>query len=271
MTARTDWKAILVHAAAIVRSYATGVTLRQLFYRLVSVQLIANNVTSYKQLSSRTAAARRRGEFPDLIDRGRTIHQHAHWTSPADAIDSLAAQYRLDRTAGQDTSIYIGVEKAGLVMQLDSWFGQLGIPILALGGYSSQTYVDEVVQHVNDRPAVLLYAGDFDPSGEDIDRDFVDRTGCWDKFVRVALNAEQVTEHDLPPAMGKATDSRAGAFTARHGRLVQVELDALPPDVLQRLYADALAEFWDTSKFDAVLVQERADVACLREVARGVS
>jgi hypothetical protein len=169
-------------------------------------------------------------------------------------------------------SVYIGVEKAGLVMQLESWFGDLGIPILALGGYSSQTYVDEVRADVLavDRKAVLLYAGDFDPSGEDIDRDFVDRSDCWDDVVRVALTADQVDAYRLPPAMGKVTDSRAGAFVERHGRLVQVELDALPPDVLEQLYRDAIGDYWDTSAYDAVLAQERVDVAQLTEAARGL-
>jgi len=177
------------------------------------------------------------------------------------------SQYRRDRTAGQDASVYIGVEKAGLVMQLESWFGELGIPILALGGYSSQTYVDEVVRDVEDqdRAAVLLYAGDFDPSGEDIDRDFTARTGCFDTVVRVALNAAQVEEYNLPPAMGKSTDSRASRFVERHGTLVQVELDALPPDVLEALYRDAIEGFWDESAYEAVIDVESSERARLAE------
>src|SRR5215207_143693 len=44
---------------------------------------------------------------------------------------------------------------------------------------------------------------------------------------RIALTSEQVEEHDLPPQPGKTTDARSAAFALRHGRLVQVELDAL--------------------------------------------
>lgn len=265
MAERIDWPTVLTEAAEIVYGYSTGVTLRQLFYRLVAVHRLPNTQSAYKGLSRRTAEARRAGTFPDLIDRGRQIHRVASWSSPEAALAALVAQYRRDRTEGQDVSLYIGVEKAGLVMQLESWFGDLGVPILALGGYSSQTYVDDVAEHAGDqdRPAVLLYAGDFDPSGEDIDRDFVERTGCFDKVVRVALSAAQVTEYDLPPAIGKSTDSRAGAFMERHGALVQVELDALPPDVLEALYRDALGEWWDESTFDAVLEVETAERARL--------
>ena len=252
------WSVIVDRAGTIVRSYATGVTLRQLFYRLVSDGTLPNTTSAYKQLSARTAEARRRGRFPDLIDRGRTIHRVTTFADHDDARAWLAQVYRRDRTEGQDVSLYLGVEKAGIVEQLEASFGDRGMPILALSGYSSQTYVDEVAEDVSrtSRPAVLLYAGDFDPSGEDIDRDFVVRTGCFDKVIRVALNAEQVDEYDLPPIPGKATDSRAAGFVARHGSLVQVELDALAPDVLRRLFDYAIAEWWDVSTFATVLERE---------------
>ena len=59
-----------------MESYATSVTLRQLFYRLVSAQVIPNSQVAYKRLSALTAEARRDGTFPALIDRGRTIHEY---------------------------------------------------------------------------------------------------------------------------------------------------------------------------------------------------
>ena len=134
----------------------------------------------------------------------------------------------------------------------------MGVPVVALGGYSSQTFVDEVRDDASeqDRPAVLLYAGDFDPSGEDILRDFLTRSYCFDEVVRVALDWEQIVTYDLPPQMGKATDSRAAAFEARHGRLVQVELDALPPDVLRNLYLEAADPYWNEDMSKAVLARE---------------
>ncbi len=111
---------------------------------------------------------------------------------------------------------------------------------------------------------MLIYPGDFDPSGEDIERDFLERAGCFDEAIRVALNSEQVEKYDLPPQMGKTTDSRAAAFVARHGRLVQVELDALSPDVLRELYTKTIRRFWDKSIYEDVLDAERAEREDLR-------
>jgi hypothetical protein len=106
---------------------------------------------------------------------------------------------------------------------------------------------------------VLLYAGDYDPSGEDIDRDFVLRTDCWDTVRRVALTEAQVTEYALPPQPGKETDSRARGFIERHGKLVQVEVDALSPDVLRGLFGEAISKFWNDAAYVAALAREGED------------
>ncbi len=270
MSGRIAWPDVIERAGEIVDGYDTSVTLRQLFYRLVAAQVIPNSEAAYKGLSARTAEARRAGTFPDLIDRGRRIHRPASFDSPDDGMGTLIELYRLDRTRDQAVSLFLGVEKAGLVVQLEAWFGQLGIPILALGGYSSQTLVDDVVRDVQrqDRSAILLYGGDFDATGEDIDRDFIERTGCWDRVVRVALTAEQVREHRLPVNPGKAADSRASGFVERHGELVQVELDALPPETLRDLFRGAMDPYVDESAYERVLADEGVDLELLEAARR---
>ena len=109
---------------------------------------------------------------------------------------------------------------------------------------------------------MLLYAGDHDPSGEDIDRDFIARTDCWDEVRRVALTAAQVEQYALPPQPGKETDSRAAGFVERHGRLVQVELDALPPDVLRDLFAAPSPSSGTTQRIKQCSIVRRENVEC---------
>jgi hypothetical protein len=258
---KRDWGPILATAKAIVESYDTGVTLRQLFYRLVSAEILRNSESDYKQLSSRTAEARRDGTFPDLIDASRSITQAKTYASPADALRDLHDTYRRDRTEGQAWGVYLGVEKEALVELLWYWFADMGVPIVATKGYGSQTFVSDVARDVarQNRPCVLLYGGDFDPSGEDIERDFRERTACFAKLERIALTAEQVTRYNLPEQPGKAKDTRAKGFIERHGKLCQVELDALPPDVLHSLYREALAPYLDLSKMEESKVRERED------------
>ena len=163
---RLDWPTILERAAEIVNSYDTGVTLRQLFYRLVAAQVLPNAQTVYRRLSARTAEARRAGTFPALVDATRGIVRPRSFDGPEQAREWLASIYRRDRTEGQEQTIYLGVEKQGLVALLQSWYWDMGLPIVALKGYGSQTYLDEIGEDVErqGRPAVMLYAGDFDPN-----------------------------------------------------------------------------------------------------------
>jgi hypothetical protein len=257
---RLKWPAITARAAEIVLTYTTTlVTLRQLFYRLVSERTLPNTQAAYERLSEYTAQARRDGWFPNLLDRNRSIEVHFFYDRPARALRGLAQTYRLDRTVGQPVTLMLGVEKTGLVEQLSSWFGDLGIPIAPLGGYCSQSLADQVVELVDqvDRPAVLLYAGDLDASGEDIIRDFVARTGCWESVNRVALDAEQVERYGLSELPGKEDDSCAAGFIERHGHLFQVEVDALDPLLLRDLFQKAINEYWDQEAYDRVLALEQ--------------
>ncbi len=252
-------------ARALVESRAEPVTLRQVFYRLVATGAIPNRVSAYKRLSAVTAEARRQGRFPDLADHGRRITRPLAFADAADAQTWLRRVYRRDRTAGQPATVYLGVEKEALVAQFAAWYDERGLPVIALRGYGSQTLADLVRRdaHTTARPAVLLYAGDYDPSGLDIERDFLARTDCWTHAERVALTADQVAEFHLPPQPGKTRDSRAAAFTAAHGRLVQVEVDALDPADLHALFDTALARWWDPHAYEQVLAAEARDRARL--------
>lgn len=267
---KLDWETILAEGAAIVESYDTGVSLRQLFYRLVSVQLLPNTDNSYKGLSRQSAKARRAGTFPDLIDTGRKIFRFRTFEGHDDALEWLRKIYRRKRDEHMEHSIYIGVEKLALAEQLQSWFGQLGIAIVVLRGYPSQSYVDQIVKDVEkqDRPAVFIYAGDFDASGEDIERDFIERTDCWDSTERIALTPQQIIDFNLPPLPGKRSDSRSAAFELKHGQLIQVELDALDPNDLRTLYEGAIAGWWDNDAFERSMKQERTEDDLLERVTK---
>jgi hypothetical protein len=262
---RISWSPVLDTAADVVDSYDTNVTLRQLFYRLVADGSLPNLRTYYQRLSSLTAKGRRDGTFPDLLDRTSRIEQYKSFTGPDEAQVWLRDLYRRDRTEGQEWTIVLGVEKAGMSEQLDAWFtGPFGIPHVALGGYASQSLCDQVQRDIQrqGRPAILIYAGDLDPTGEDIDRDFVARVGVFDKVIRVALSPEQVIEHDLPEnfdpevAQKLERDPRAAAFLRRHGSLVQYEVDALPPTTLRDLYRTAIDGVWDYDIYDDVIARE---------------
>ncbi len=234
--ARKDWAPIIRRASDIVESYDTAVTLRQVHYRLVVEAEIngsgyLNTENDYKNLSRLSAAARRAGTFPPLLDRVRGIERALSYYDPLHGLESLAYAYRRDLLDTQETLPLLVVEKVTLIAQLMAWFGPLCVPAVALRGYASETlerHVRELLDY-DHRDVRGLYLGDFDPSGQDIPRTFVENTGLTTR--RVALTAEQVDRYALPPAPGKASDSRASGFEEHHG--VRIELEALAPTDLR--------------------------------------
>ncbi len=283
--AQIKWPPVIARAAEIVESYSIPVTLRQIFYKLLMEGLIPNSDYAYKKLSAETADRRRAGEFPALFDRGRGVLQPTSWESPKEGVQELAAQYRVDRTAGQPVALWLGVEKNALAGLIQAWFDEIGVPVLPLGGYSSESLDRQVKARVRaeGRAAVLVLSGDFDASGMDISRSFVEMTNCWKKVHRIGLDEELIGRYGLPVLRGKATDSRAGGFIAAHPEIharhgfgadekgrpypVQVELDAVDPEELRRLYQQVIDQYWDAAAFRAALASEKQHRAVLRRLA----
>lgn len=242
-------------------------TLRQLHYRLVSllVGIYLNDRSCYAQLSSLTAEARRNGSFPALLDQGRAVRRPWWNDDPGEAVRETADRYQLDRTLGQPVQTWLVFEKATLEPQFASWTEEFGIPIAALRGYSSESLERSMFeQMLNDgRDIVVHYVGDFDPEGVDIERNFVHqarRIGLeFRQWRRLAVSREQIAEFGLVPAPGKASSTRADRFIAKHGELVQVEVEAIDPAILERLVVDAVTDprWFDVDTYNSVVARER--------------
>ncbi|MEW1632256.1 hypothetical protein AB0387_33680 [Streptomyces sp. NPDC089173] len=191
---RIRWPAVVDRAREIAKSYEGGVTLRQVMYRLVSEGALPHTAPMYRRLSAQLGKARREGRFPGLIDTVREIHVPPAWPGADRFVAEMPGRFRLDRTEGQEHALYVAAEKDTLRQQLTGWLAYAGIPVLVVRGFGSQSHADVVRNRVTAGPrdAVLLVVGDFDCSGEDVERDRVARTGCWIRTERMLLTYEQV-------------------------------------------------------------------------------
>jgi hypothetical protein len=272
MSARIKWQDIIDRARDIVDGYDGGVTVRQVMYRLVAAGLVPNTAPTYRRLSSRLAQARRDGLFPDLIDTIREVHVPPAWQDSDAFLADMPEWFRLDRTRGQEWALYVAAEKDTLRQLLTGWLAEYSIPVLVVRGFGSQSYADVVRDRARSdpRPTALLYLGDFDASGSDIERDWVQRTDCWERVERVLLTDGQVREYQLPPAEGKRDDPRWPGFARRYGfdleRPVQWEVEALEPAELKRLVMEAVDAYIDREVLAEVMAEEeqqRAQLATL--------
>ncbi|GGM82633.1 hypothetical protein GCM10012275_61510 [Longimycelium tulufanense] len=260
---RIHWPEVIEQARDIVTRYEYGVTLRQLYYILFSRGIIPHSAPTYRRLSARLAEARRRGDFPPLIDTVRQVHVPPSYTSPTELLTAAVATYRRDHTEGQPTQVWVGAEKDTVRAAIAQWTHDHGIPVIICRGYGSQSYVDDVrgrVEH-DGRPAVLAYVGDWDASGLDIQRDWTTRTHCWDTVERLAVTHDQAAH--LPAATAKPGDPRWPKFATRYGynptHPIQWEVEALDPDQLRQLVLDAIHRHTNPQQLDRVLDRERTE------------
>lgn len=278
--------ATIAHANEIARDYLSqgySLTLRQLYYRFVAADLIANRQTEYKRLGSILDDARYAGLFDwNLIeDRTRNIEGGFGGSeSPADTIDP--AFYARPWWKGQPERVEVWVEKDALKQVIGRAAGAFRVPYFSCRGYTSSSeiwraarrierYVDEGVRKVT-----ILHLGDHDPSGIDMSRDIEDRLltfligdGYLDRFnfelVRIALNRDQVDLYKPPPNPAKETDSRFAGYITVHGSK-SWELDALEPRVLDALIQGEIAKLVNDDLMDEQKELEEAGEAELRAI-----
>lgn len=170
---------------SIIREYQRQgyiLTLRQLYYQLVSREVIPNRVSEYAKLSNLLKEGRMAGivDWGAIEDRLRVPKSPAKWESPEEIMDAVTSQYRKDRMKSQTSYLEVWVEKDALSGVLSRVTSVYGVPILVNRGYSSVSAIYDAYnrfsEQIKDGKSVeIIYLGDFDPSGMDMIRDIWQR------------------------------------------------------------------------------------------------
>ena len=157
-------------------------TLRQLYYQLVSRDLIPNKQAEYAKISKLLKEGRMAGEvdWNAIEDRLRVPYIPYSNTSPNQAIEDAISQYRLNRQEGQQTYVEVWVEKDALSGVLRRITQKYHVRLLVNRGYGSVTAMHDAYKRIAveinaGNRAKILYLGDHDPSGMDMIRDIQDR------------------------------------------------------------------------------------------------
>lgn len=268
----------LIQAARAVLSEYNPMTLRQVFYQLVSSHAQEDTPKEYDRLGRALVNARKEGMIPWewLEDRTRRPHDVSMWSGLPAFIETVKTAYRRDVWISQPQYVVVWLEKDALSGVFEEITGNYGVSLVIGRGYNSWSVRKTLADRIHDYDALgkgttILYFGDFDPSGEDIVRDLdesFDFFGVPSEIVKVALTAQQVEEYDLPPNFAKHSDSRAKKFIEKHGEKAAVELDALPVKVLQTMIRESVESCLDLSALEAVRktqAEERANLAAMFE------
>lgn len=231
------------------------VTLRQLYYRFVSEDIIPNKTSEYDNLGSLINDARLAGliSWRDLQDRTRNLAGYYGTDRTPEEVIQSAAYFSISMWTTQPKYVEVWVEKDALAGVIQRACQTWHVPYFSCRGYTSQSEMWEAGQRllrkINDgKDPVIIHLGDHDPSGIDMTRDIDERLEMFMGGLhvnRIALNYEQIddwqslSDRPFPPNPAKLTDSRATKYIEQYG-YESWELDAIPVQSLVRLVEEAI-------------------------------
>lgn len=256
-------------------------TLRTLFYSLVSLRVIENTKTAYKQLSEHTARKREEGVLPMncFADTSRNIIEDFDdiFVTKDDYVESGISYLReastdyvknVPRWYNQPNYVEVWLEKDAMVGTFQSVLQDKQIRIVPTKGFSSITFLYNNIKRLkkiqkSGRSIFIRYYGDFDPSGENIEDNIKEKLRIYGlsgfDFKRIAIDESHISKFRLPQKPDAITmdklnrDPRSASFKERHGRLVQVELDALQayaPDEFKTMIIESVDSLFDEGLYE---------------------
>jgi hypothetical protein len=230
----------LIDAMHAITEAAQPITGRGVGYKLFTANLIASMAKSEMQRVYRLLReARERGIIPWdwIVDETRSIERVSTWSNPAEYAETVARSYRRDFWDQQPHRIQVWSEKGTVRGVLAPVLDEYAVGFLPVHGFSSATTVHDIAEDYDGRDLIVLYVGDYDPSGmfmseADLPARFAKYDGDHIKLQRIALTRRQVSGLPSFPASDKRKDPRYRWFTSNYRNRCW-ELDAMDPNDLR--------------------------------------
>lgn len=267
-------KSVLIPTALeILREYSSRITIRQLFYRLVSQGIIKNSENCYNTLIQQMITARRDGRIPFGAFEDRTRHSregelpNLAWDKAEDIFKNSVEVYEnaeeialrqmknayssfdLPFWYNQPYYVEVWLEKEALANLFEPITQKYQVTCVPCKGYPSLSLLYDCSKRLrtvpSNREIRILYFGDYDMRGlniqQNIEKNFLNDFGIEIEVIRYALTKEQIESYQLPPNPAKSTDTMARGWIETHGN-VAWELDALEPHILENLVENAIKQ-----------------------------
>lgn len=280
---RYSIRAIVEAAIENIDDYAEGgftPTLRQLFYRLVTLQILVNCYPDYRNLGRYINFAKGAGmiDWDSVEDRTRLVRGRNRYNDIEDWAESSLAGWHMDFWAGQPVRPEIWIEKDALLGIIKPICDKYDVRFYSLRGWgrpadnfsAAQRFLQDFYDNPCREKNRVFHLGDYDPTGcavtPQIDaavREFgrqirSDRAGSEfgsDDFVdivRIGLTKEQIKTFNIVPNRigdedededeedAKAVESRKAKFLADN---------------------DGCSDTWELDALDPKILQELVEDA----------
>ena len=163
-------------------------------------------------------------------------------------------EYRSNWFEKQKYYVECWLEKRALSRIFQSITDAYGVYLSVSGKYPSLAQVKSAIDRFEDydKPKVILYFGDLDPTGKDMPRylrEMFSELGCTDVTIEeITVNVSDVENYGLPKIPLKSKDKRTEWYMRTFGIDYGVEIDALPPSLLRQKIAEVIQYFLDTER-----------------------
>jgi hypothetical protein len=250
-------------------------TLRQVFYQLVNKGM-ENSKSKYTDLSQLVKFMRLDHylSWNVIQDESRTLVEKRGFTDVGEFIQQ-ETEYFLDGytrclVSDQEQYVELWCEKHTLRKIIEAAAWPYCVRCVFSIGFQSTTFLHEYRTRANraierQQQPVILYLGDFDPSGlcmlDAITHTLRNEMDLSEvKVKRIGLNWDQVENHNLPANFTaiKKGDTRAKKFREQYGDH-GVELDALHPETLKQITIEAIENEFDMDLFEEQQEIERGE------------
>jgi hypothetical protein len=237
----------LIEAMYAAAEAAQPITGRGVGYKLFTRGLISSMARSEMQRVYRLLKeARERGDIPWhwIVDETREFERCSVWDDPQEFAATVSRAYRRDFWTQQPNRVEVWSEKGTVRGVLGPILDEYAVGFRVMHGFSGATTIHDVAEDDDGRDLIVLYVGDYDPSGLYMsEHDLPDRLtkygGDHVTLKRIALTLKQTDGLPPFPASDKRKDPRHKWFVRNFGDRCW-DLDALDPNDLRTLVEEAI-------------------------------
>jgi hypothetical protein len=209
-------------------------TVRQLYYQMVSRKIIPFDNREYNKLITLIANGRNAGliDWDHIVDRSRDSYQVPLFDSVSDALQQAADNYHIDLWEDMPTMPVIWYEKAGLAQIIGRVASKYNIEHMATRGENSLTWLHQVSQQTD----IILYLGDHDGHGVQISDGMAAKVKMYSNggttLKRIGISLDHGEEINAPKIPLKDVTNLSFDYRQRFGCGYGYEIDALDPKQL---------------------------------------
>lgn len=240
-------------------------SVRSFYYRAVVAGIVPKTESGYNKVQRMIAQLRIDGVIPFswVTDSTRWMRKPKSWNSVDDLLHHTASTYRRNLWATAETSVEVWAESDSIAGVLYPVTAAWDVPLMVTRGFSSISFAHNAAQSMNNdgRPVEILYIGDHDPSGLEIESKMIDYLNQWCHvsitWRRVGVCWDQVDELGLPGTPPKKP----------YGFPMAVEAEALPPPLLRDMLDDEIGSHVDQRALDLHRAAEESERDILTAMA----